>query len=212
MPSKSIVPSLLAVGTALVLATSAHAAIGGGAASVAAQSAPIAPVENVQFVFGGRNYCWYSSGWRGPGYYWCGYAWRRGYGWGGGWGWNGWGMRGHNYRYGEREHMRGGEHMGGPGAMRLQQGNMHPSQGGQGNMRPAPGQQGNMRPAPGQQGNMHGNMHGNMNMQGNMETHGGGHTVNGPGGTVKLPANPPGGAGGAGGGAHGADAGAPKQP
>jgi hypothetical protein len=43
------------------------------------------------YVFGGQNYCWYDSGWQGPGYYWCGYAWRRGYGWGGAFGWNGWG-------------------------------------------------------------------------------------------------------------------------
>ena len=30
-----------------------------------------------------RHYCWYESGWRGRGSYWCGYAWRRGYGWAG---------------------------------------------------------------------------------------------------------------------------------
>jgi hypothetical protein len=41
-------------------------------------------VEQVQFIFGGRNYCWYDYGWRGPGFYWCGYAMRRGLGWGGG--------------------------------------------------------------------------------------------------------------------------------
>ena len=49
-----------------------------------------APIEKTQFFFGGRNYCFYASGWRGPGWYWCGYAWRRGYGWGGGRGWHGW--------------------------------------------------------------------------------------------------------------------------
>src|ERR1700720_1999620 len=47
------------------------------------------PLEEVQFVWGGRNYCWYSNGWQGPGWYWCGYRWRRGYGWGGGYGWHG---------------------------------------------------------------------------------------------------------------------------
>lgn len=48
-------------------------------------------LEDVQFyAFGGRNFCWYDAGWEGPGYYWCGYAWRRGFGWGGGFGWNGW--------------------------------------------------------------------------------------------------------------------------
>jgi hypothetical protein len=48
-------------------------------------------LEDVQlYVFGGRNFCWYDAGWEGPGYYWCGYSWRRGIGWGGGFGWNGW--------------------------------------------------------------------------------------------------------------------------
>ncbi len=49
-----------------------------------------APVQNVQFLFGGRNYCWYPAGWHGAGYYWCGYAHRRGLGWGGPVGWHGW--------------------------------------------------------------------------------------------------------------------------
>jgi hypothetical protein len=48
-------------------------------------------LEKTQWFFGGRGYCWYLDGWHGPGYYWCGFAWRRGYGWGGGYGWNGWG-------------------------------------------------------------------------------------------------------------------------
>ena len=43
----------------------------------------------VQFLFGGRQYCWYEYGWQGPGWYWCGYERRRGYGWGGGYGWHG---------------------------------------------------------------------------------------------------------------------------
>jgi len=30
------------------------------------------------YFWGGRHYCWYGGGWRGPGFYWCGYAWRRG--------------------------------------------------------------------------------------------------------------------------------------
>jgi hypothetical protein len=52
-------------------------------------------LQLAQFFFSGRNYCWYDGGWRGPGYYWCGYAWRRGFGWGGGVGWNGWHGGGH---------------------------------------------------------------------------------------------------------------------
>ena len=49
-----------------------------------------ASLEPVQFIFSGRNFCWYDSGWQGPGFYWCGYANRRGLGWGGGDGFNGW--------------------------------------------------------------------------------------------------------------------------
>jgi hypothetical protein len=47
-------------------------------------------VEQAQFFFGGRHYCWYDRGWHGPGFYWCGYAWHRGVGWGGPVGWRGW--------------------------------------------------------------------------------------------------------------------------
>ena len=75
-----------------------------------------APLVDAQYVFGGRNYCWYPSAWRGPGYYWCGYAWRRGFGWGGGYGWRGWGggrgFRGGGYRGGFHG---GGFHGGGHG-------------------------------------------------------------------------------------------------
>ena len=48
------------------------------------------PLEEIQFFWGGYNYCWYGNAWNGPGYYWCGYPWRYSYGWGGGYGWNGW--------------------------------------------------------------------------------------------------------------------------
>ncbi len=56
-------------------------------------------LEATQFIFGGQSYCWYGGGWRGPGYYYCGYAWRRGLGWGGGYGWHGW-RGGYGYRGG----------------------------------------------------------------------------------------------------------------
>ena len=52
-------------------------------------------MEQAQFIFGGRNYCWYDDGWRGPGFYWCGYAFRTGLGWGGRAGWHGWHRGGH---------------------------------------------------------------------------------------------------------------------
>jgi hypothetical protein len=51
-------------------------------------------LQQAQFIYGGRNYCWYDDGWHGPGFYWCGYAFRRGLGWGGGAGWHGWGHGG----------------------------------------------------------------------------------------------------------------------
>jgi hypothetical protein len=50
----------------------------------------LAVIETVQFVWQGRRYCWYEFGWRGPGWYWCGYELRRGFGWGGPVGWHGW--------------------------------------------------------------------------------------------------------------------------
>ena len=50
----------------------------------------LSAVEKTQFVYLGRNYCWYPDGWHGPGFYWCGYAWRSGFGWGGPIGWRGW--------------------------------------------------------------------------------------------------------------------------
>jgi len=68
------------------------ASLFGGAAllGIAGMSAP----AQAQFFFGGRNYCFYPDGWHGPGYYWCGYAFRRGFGWGGPTGWHGWSGRG----------------------------------------------------------------------------------------------------------------------
>jgi hypothetical protein len=50
----------------------------------------LAAVETVQFFWQGRRYCWYDVGWRGPGWYQCGFRWRRGAGWGGPIGWRGW--------------------------------------------------------------------------------------------------------------------------
>lgn len=50
--------------------------------------------HDVQYSYGGRQYCFYPDGWRGPGFYWCGYNRRRGYGWGGPMGWRGWGPPG----------------------------------------------------------------------------------------------------------------------
>jgi hypothetical protein len=67
-------------------------------------------LEKAQYLWGGRNYCWYDGGWQGPGYYWCGYAWRRGFGWGGPVGWHGWAGHGGGHGGGG---FHGGGHVGG---------------------------------------------------------------------------------------------------
>ena len=67
-------------------------------------------VEKSQYFYGGRNYCWYPDGWHGPGFYWCGYAFRPGFGWGGPIGWRGWRHGGVGPRFGGH---RGGPGMGG---------------------------------------------------------------------------------------------------
>ncbi len=90
MLRKLVLGLALAMSTALPLANVAEAAVGDGV--VASRGASqLLPIEHVQYVYGGQNYCWYGNGWRGPGYYYCGYAFRTGLGWGGGIGWNNWG-------------------------------------------------------------------------------------------------------------------------
>ena len=90
---KKIVLALALAGSALfgLAAGSAQAAplsAAPGAIGAAAESMSL--VDSVQYVYGGYRHCWYRGGWKGPGWYRCGYAWRRGYGWGGPVGWNGW--------------------------------------------------------------------------------------------------------------------------
>jgi hypothetical protein len=79
----------LAIGGALGLAP-AGAAVQGGADAIRAAPANSPLAEQVQFRYGGYDYCWYDGGWRGPGWYRCGYAYRPGLGWGGPVGWNNW--------------------------------------------------------------------------------------------------------------------------
>jgi hypothetical protein len=97
----------VAIAAALGLggASAAQAGIGDGALGARTPLTSASQVENAQFLFGGQNYCWYDDGWSGPGWYWCGYAFRTGLGWGGGDGFHGW-------RRGGGRHM-GGGHMGG---------------------------------------------------------------------------------------------------
>src|ERR1043165_3834146 len=91
----------------------------------------LSAVEKTQFVYLGRNYCWYPDGWHGPGFYWCGYAWRSGFGWGGPLGWRGWRQGGVGPRVvGPRM---GGPHMGGgPRMMGPRMGGAGPRMGGGG--------------------------------------------------------------------------------
>lgn len=86
----------LGAGLALIVAGAffsggAQAAPVGGLQDTKRIVDPHAMVEKAQvFIWGGRRYCYYWDAWNGPGWYWCGYGWRRGYGWGGGPGWHGW--------------------------------------------------------------------------------------------------------------------------
>ena len=78
----------LAVMGAMIGGRSQAAVIDPNALRTAADE--LAAVETVAFIWRGRRYCWYDAGWRGPGWYRCGYHWRRGFGWGGPVGWHGW--------------------------------------------------------------------------------------------------------------------------
>jgi hypothetical protein len=91
---------LMSMAAALALAASAGASGSATAAPALNALGTLAhedgspPIERVQYYWGGQNYCWYPNGWKGPGWYWCGYASRYGNGWGGGYGWRGWGVPG----------------------------------------------------------------------------------------------------------------------
>ena len=74
-----------------------------GAVAAPTKGAPAAApsaIEQTQFYWNGREYCFYDDGWRGPGWYWCGYAWRRGMGWGGDRAWR----DRHYYDFDRRDH------------------------------------------------------------------------------------------------------------
>jgi hypothetical protein len=113
----------LAAGTAMI----------GGRADAAAMPAPnglavaidsLGVIENSQYSYRGRRYCWYDDGWNDAGWYWCGYNYRRGYGWGGGQGFLGWGIPGGGRRFdggGRRFYGGGGQRFnnGGGGGQRF---------------------------------------------------------------------------------------------
>jgi len=54
------------------------------------------------YVHEGRRYCFYFNGWHGPGWYRCGFAFRRGLGWGGTYGWNDWSYGPYERRFGHQ--------------------------------------------------------------------------------------------------------------
>jgi hypothetical protein len=54
------------------------------------------------YVHEGNRYCFYFNGWHGPGWYRCGFAFRRGLGWGGVYGWNDWNYGPYERRFGSR--------------------------------------------------------------------------------------------------------------
>jgi hypothetical protein len=93
-------------GLAGAVATAPASAAIGAPEGLRAALEDITAIENVQYVWRGQQYCWYEDGWRGPGWYRCGYHLRRGFGWGGPMGWRGW--RGGEYRE-RREFRRGME-------------------------------------------------------------------------------------------------------
>ena len=66
-----------------LLSAGAGVAMPSAATGMRAAVESIDAVESVQYVLGGRRYCWSNRGWHGPGWYRCGMELSYGYGWGG---------------------------------------------------------------------------------------------------------------------------------
>src|SRR3954463_9796480 len=85
--------SVLSFSAAAAICLAANAAqampVTGGSIRSAVESADLTE-KTALHVVEGRRYCFYFDGWHGPGWYRCGYAFRRGLGWGGVYGWRGW--------------------------------------------------------------------------------------------------------------------------
>ncbi len=128
----------LATAAVIALASGAQAAPLGVAGGLGSAGEALDIAEPAQFFFGGARYCWY-DGWRGPGWYQCGYGWRRGYGWGGPLGWQGW-RRGGPGPYGGGGWYGGGRRYGpGPGGPGFAGPGRGPGGGGMGAGGPGPG-------------------------------------------------------------------------
>ena len=93
-----VAASTLAIGGVLAIGTARAVVPGGDVIRAASENGSV--TESAQYRWGGYDYCWYEDGWRGPGWYWCGYAQRPGFGWGGPIGWN-------NWRFRDRDDFRG---------------------------------------------------------------------------------------------------------
>src|SRR4051812_37965224 len=87
---KSTVLALAAVATVAMATAPVRAMPNTGAALRDAADATDMIDKTALYVVGGRRYCFSFDGWHGPGWYRCGFAWRRGLGWGGVYGWRGW--------------------------------------------------------------------------------------------------------------------------
>ena len=87
----SLATAGILVASGVLSASPAHAALFGAPGALDAAVDELAMIHQAQNVYGGRRYCYYETGWRGPGWYWCGYGSRVGVGDGGPVGWRGWG-------------------------------------------------------------------------------------------------------------------------
>ena len=96
---------------ALLVATQANAGSFPVNKLTGAETGLIDTVAVQVYVHEGRRYCFYFEGWQGPGWYRCGFAWRRGLGWGGVYGWNSWSYgpyeRRHHHQGNWQDHRRG---------------------------------------------------------------------------------------------------------
>ena len=91
----------LGLGLALQLASPGAAAVADGALAGRTSLIDNALIDKVQYEYGGHNYCYSDTGWKGPGWYWCGNEQTYGVGWGGAYGWRGWTRAGYGVgRYG----------------------------------------------------------------------------------------------------------------
>ena len=96
---------------ALLVATQANAGSFPVNKLTGAETGLVDTVAVQVYVHEGRRYCFYFEGWQGPGWYRCGFAWRRGLGWGGVYGWNSWSYgpyeRRHHQHGNWQQHQRG---------------------------------------------------------------------------------------------------------